>query len=188
MPQIFSQTYDAVIATAKVDIYMPSNACSKISVGYVSSEKEFSMNPVARASATLLIIGVFTAGPAISGDLDYPPLYKQMNLPELPDATITELGRDNSNLDDGMRIVLQSGMTNGELRSFYESQMADRGWTLQETMAVSRMRAAGMLDKLPFNAVFCKSGGIAYNATTVDMGSVREVDIAISQGASGCSQ
>jgi hypothetical protein len=36
--------------------------------------------------------------------------------------------------------------------------MQARGWVLQETVASAKMRAAGMLDKLPFGAIFSKDG------------------------------
>ncbi len=89
-------------------------------------------------------------------ELDYPELYRSLSLPEYGNAEVTELGRDNSDLHDGIRISLFTTSSHAELREFYESQMQALGWELQETPGSARMRQAGMLDQLPFAVRFSK--------------------------------
>lgn len=146
------------------------------------SEKKF--------SSYTLALGVLlcAAGPAGSSDLDYPQLYRDLGLPEYADATITGLGRTNTSLADGISIKLQSNGSYGTLRTYYENALADLGWILKETEAVARMRKAGMLDQLPFNAVFCGPDTLAFQVTTTDRGPVRELSISVVQGSNSCSQ
>ena len=92
----------------------------------------------------------------IAADLDYPKGYRDLGLPEYENATVTALGRDNTNLRNGITITLFTQADGAKLRAYYEAEMQDLGWTLQETIASKKMRAAGMLDRLPFGAVFSK--------------------------------
>jgi len=93
-----------------------------------------------------------------AADLSYPPSYLDMGLPEYENAVVTGLGRDNTSLRDGITITLFTEDNGATLRTYYETEMQDRGWVLQETVASKKMRAAGMLDKLPFGAIFSKDG------------------------------
>lgn len=136
------------------------------------------------AMAALLMLGIF---PARAGS-DYPALYRQMNLPEYPGATVTALGRDNDSLADGMRLAVRTGAGSGELRAFYEPALAGLGWTLQETPAVARLRAAGQLDRIPFAGLFCRDDGAAFQVMTMDLGAEREVRITVNQGDNGCGR
>ncbi|MCI5073811.1 hypothetical protein [Oricola sp.] len=117
---------------------------------------------------------------------DYPPLYLEMALPEYPGATVTEIGRSNDTLEDGISVTLETGASYGELRAFYEQALQDAGWALQETPAMAAMRQAGMLDNFPFNALFCKGDGTGFATNTTDFGTVRQMNISVTRGANGC--
>ena len=120
--------------------------------------------------------------------LDYPPLYKELGLPEYPAATVAQLGRVNDSLADGLSITLETTASYGELRNFYESQLAALGWALQETVATQRMRAAGMLEAMPFLGVFCAATGTSYTVRATDMGAYRQVQLTVVAEAASCDQ
>ncbi|GAA0783830.1 hypothetical protein E1180_09720 [Roseibium denhamense] len=147
------------------------------------------MKPCFLLAALALGLGMifWSSGPAASSDLSYPQVYRDLGLPELPGAKATGTGRNNSSLTDGISITLQSEASNGALRSYYEAALAERGWTLQETVAVSRMREAGMIEQFPFSAVFCGPDALAFQVNTVDLGAVRELSISVTEGSNACS-
>ena len=107
--------------------------------------------------ALLFLLVAVTAG-LFAADLDYPQSYREMGLPEYENAVVTGLGRDNTASHDGITVTLFSEDEAAKLRVYYEAEMQARGWLLQETIASQKMRAAGMLDKLPFGAIFSKDG------------------------------
>ena len=117
---------------------------------------------------------------------DYPPLYREMGLPELPQANVTAVGRDNSSQTDGLSVKLKTAASQSELRTFFEQKMAELGWTLQETPAMKQMRKAGMLDKLPFRAAFCSNDGIVFQISALNLGASRQVSIAVNKGSNSC--
>jgi hypothetical protein len=93
-----------------------------------------------------------------AADLDYPASYREMGLPEYTKANVSALGRDNSSVHDGISITLLTDENDATLRVYYETEMKARGWLLEETIASKKMRAAGMLDQMPFGAIFSKDG------------------------------
>lgn len=120
--------------------------------------------------------------------LDYPPLYRELGLPEYPGATVSNLGRSNDSLADGLSITLETTASHSELRAFYESRLEASGWTLQESIAVQRMRAAGMLETVPFSGVFCNPTGAGYSVHAFDRLAYREVKLSIVSASASCSQ
>ncbi len=147
------------------------------------------MKPTLLLAARVFALGIIllATGPVGASDLDYPQLYRDLDLPEYAGATVTGLGRSNASLADGISVTLHSESSHGVLRSYYETAMADLGWALQETVAVTRLRESGMLDQFPFNAVFCSTGNVAFQVTTVDLGTVRELSISVTDGSNSCS-
>ena len=117
---------------------------------------------------------------------DYPVLYRDLGLPEYPQATVEAVGRSNSNLHDGLRIKLKTQASSIQLRTFFEQKMTELGWVLQETAVMRKMRKAGMLNQLPFNAAFCKNDGTVYQVTTVNLGTSRHVNITVNKGGNAC--
>ncbi len=105
--------------------------------------------------AVLFLLLCVTTG-LCAADLDYPEKYREMGLPEYPNASVSALGRDNSSTHDGISITLLTDDDDATLRDYYESEMQALGWLLEETIAGKKMREAGKLDKLPFGAVFSK--------------------------------
>jgi len=120
--------------------------------------------------------------------LDYPPLYRELGLPEYPTATVTNLGRANESLADGLSITLETAASHSELRAFYESRLEALGWTLQESIGMQRMRAAGMLEAVPFSGVFCKADDTGYTVHALDRASYREVKLSVVAASASCSQ
>jgi hypothetical protein len=126
----------------------------------------------------LLLLLTIAATSLYAHGLDYPERYKELQLPEYPNATLTDVGRNSSSLSDGISITLFTTDNSTALREYYEAEMNTRDWLLQETVATTKMRAAGMLDKLPFGAVFTK-GGMRYQifTTTVDHGTSVKITV-----------
>lgn len=89
--------------------------------------------------------------------LEYPSLLTELGVPVLTDATIVALSPVFDRRDGGF-IVLESSGTDAELREFYEQSLADTEWVLAETKAATALRAKGLLNNLPFLAVFTKPG------------------------------
>lgn len=102
-----------------------------------------------------VLLLVIVTMPVLAGP-GYPPAYRELGLPEYGNATVTDTGRDNTSLRDGIKVTLLTRDDGTKLRAYYETEMQSRGWQLQETAASAKMRAAGMLDRLPFGAVFKK--------------------------------
>jgi len=125
-----------------------------------------------------LLMGVTTV--LFAADLDYPLSYRDLGLPEYENASVTGLGRDNTSLRDGITITLFTLDDGAALRAFYEAEMQNRGWTLQETVASKKMRSASMLDKLPFGAIFSKNG-MRYQLFSNPEGNGIAVHISISE-------
>jgi hypothetical protein len=114
----------------------------------------------------------------ISQELYYPSAYTSLNLPEYPNATITELGRTSESLKDGVKIFLESSDDYITLRSYYESEMAALGWTLQESIAVKKMREMGKLDMIPFAGVF-KKDDLVFQIFTSRVNDLTKLNIAL---------
>jgi len=110
-------------------------------------------------SLLLFAAALQAAGP------DYPAAYRDLGLPEYQNATLTGTGREITSLRDGLALTLVTREDDATLRAYYEAEMSARGWILEETVASRKMRAAGMLDKLPFGAVFSKDG-MRYQVST----------------------
>jgi hypothetical protein len=127
----------------------------------------------------LLLLLSATTG-LFAADPDYPSSYREMGLPEYENASVTGLGRDNTSLRDGIAVTLFTQDDGATLRAYYEAEMQNLGWTLQETVASKKMRAAGMLDKMPFGAIFSKDG-MRYQLFTNPEGNGIAVHINISE-------
>lgn len=118
---------------------------------------------------------------ATAGEPDYPALYRTLELPELDNATVTEVGRTADGLRDGLRVTLSTRASQAEMRQFFETAMAERGWRLVETEGSARMRAAGMLDQLPFAAVFEKDD-MRFQVVSTPLGQESTVRISVIGG------
>jgi hypothetical protein len=92
----------------------------------------------------------------------------ELGVPALTGATIVELSSVFDSRDGGF-IVLESDGTDAELREFYEQSLTDTEWVLAETKAATALRAKGLLNNLPFLAVFTKPGWrLHFLASTYD--------------------
>ncbi|MFT5484445.1 MAG: hypothetical protein ACI9GW_003110 [Halieaceae bacterium] len=113
-----------------------------------------------------------------TASLAYPDLYVEMGLPQLPGAEVIDVGRDNSTLENGMTVKLRSNFDSASLRSFFESTLTDESWVRNETIATSKMRELGVLDQLPFAAVF-KKGELTYQVFSHQQGDKAIVSISV---------
>jgi len=111
-------------------------------------------------------------------NLEYPALYKSLDLPEYANATITGLGRQSANLHDGLKIFLESTDDYSALRAYYESELSDKGWVMEETIATRKMREAGMLDRMPFGGIFIKDN-MKYLITTFRLKGISKITISV---------
>lgn len=90
-------------------------------------------------------------------NLTYPQRLIDLGVPPLPDAQVIEVSRVFNSQDGGF-VVLESALGNAGLRTFYEQSLAETEWTLAETRAAAALREKGLLNNLPFLAVFTKPG------------------------------
>ena len=132
-------------------------------------------------------LGLFSVVAHANPGLDYPELYRELGLPEFQPATVVQLGRVNDSLEGGLSIWLETPATHGELRGFYEAQFDALAWTLNETIAVQKMRAAGLLEGIPFSAVFCGQDGTGFSVYATDMGATRQVKISVIGESPSCT-
>ncbi|MFH1508560.1 MAG: hypothetical protein ABIE68_00060 [bacterium] len=62
--------------------------------------------------------------------LDYPDLYRDYDLPEYADGELTDIGRQQTSLRDGLKITLESMVDNAiTIGSYYETAMSALGYT-----------------------------------------------------------
>jgi len=90
------------------------------------------------------------------GQMNYPSIYANHDLPMYDKAEIVDMSRNTQNLEEGIKIFLESDQDYSALRAFYESKMNDNGWQLQESIAIQKMRELGKLDSIPFSGVWVK--------------------------------
>ena len=90
------------------------------------------------------------------GQTDYPEIYKELNLPIYSNAVLQETSRKTDNLNDGIKLFLESNDDYTSLRNFYESKMESNGWELRESIAVKKMRELGKLGEIPFSGEWIK--------------------------------
>ena len=64
-----------------------------------------------------------------SGRSSYPDAYRQLELPEYPDATLIDTGRQTTSLTDGLRLTLRSAHSVTEAAAYYETQLTEAGWS-----------------------------------------------------------
>jgi hypothetical protein len=134
----------------------------------------------------MFLVSLFPLYDVCAQDQNYPDLYLEMNLPLYPGADVVSTGRNNSSLADGITVVLEATASHAELRRFYESVLIDQGWELQETVASARMRQAGMLDKMPFIALFCHPDGTGYKIMSSDLGARQRIQISLTGDSVAC--
>jgi hypothetical protein len=92
----------------------------------------------------------------------YPALYRSMDLPALPGATITSSGRQTTSLRDGLAIRLTTTTGVAEARDYYRRELTARGWT--EEVGPGRA-AEAVMPNLPLARVSFLQGSLSYTAT-----------------------
>jgi hypothetical protein len=65
-----------------------------------------------------------------SESLHYPQLYLDANLPQYPDATLTDTGRQTKSLKDGIKLTLQTHDSVTTAAAFFRSQLESLSWQL----------------------------------------------------------
>lgn len=73
-----------------------------------------------------------TTTPTESGDLQYPNLYKQANLPEYSKANLVDTGRQTTSIRDGLKLQLTSKESVQTIATYYEGEMKNLGWYIPE--------------------------------------------------------
>lgn len=61
--------------------------------------------------------------------LDYPDLYRDYDLPEYSDGDLTDIGRQQTSLTDGLKITLESDQDALTIGSYYETEMTALGYS-----------------------------------------------------------
>jgi hypothetical protein len=59
---------------------------------------------------------------------EYPDLYRDLDLPELPGGTVTSTGRQTTSLHDGLAIRLTTSMSVADARDYYSDALGEQGW------------------------------------------------------------
>ncbi len=75
----------------------------------------------------LLGLGCAAAQPSPQG---YPALYTSANLPQYPNALLTDTGRQTTSLRDGLKLQLESTDPVPTIAAFYEEKIKQLGWTV----------------------------------------------------------
>ena len=76
-----------------------------------------------------LIPLLFLTGCVSRPSLPYPELYTQANLPQYEKAWVTNTGRQQTSLTEGIRLRLRSKKQIPDIRAYYETELAALGWT-----------------------------------------------------------
>lgn len=66
---------------------------------------------------------------AANAQLDYPDLYRQYDLPEYPNGELTSIGRQQTSLSDGLKLMLDSDQNPLAIGQYYENEMTALGWS-----------------------------------------------------------
>jgi hypothetical protein len=120
-------------------------------------------------------VGASTRG----SDLDaYPQLYRTMDLPTLPGATVTSTGRQTTSLRDGLAIRLTTSMNVAEARDYYRQELTTKGWTEQVGPGQA---AQAMLPNLPLARLAFVKGALLYTATVTASAGVTQVAIDVTE-------
>ena len=87
--------------------------------------------------ATLLIsLFVFSACIGNTNSTDdsssYPSMYIEENLPQYPNAIITDSSQGN-NLIDGVRVNFETNDSTADIQNFFETEMASRGFDIPDS-------------------------------------------------------
>jgi len=61
---------------------------------------------------------------------NYPALYTSANLPIHPNAVVTDRGKQEESLEDGLRLTLASSDSVTSIASYFEKEMGELGWTI----------------------------------------------------------
>jgi hypothetical protein len=59
----------------------------------------------------------------------YPGAYRDLGLPEYPDAELVDTGRQTTSLRDGLRLSLRTAESVADAAAFYEERLVADGWS-----------------------------------------------------------
>ncbi|HJO39805.1 MAG: hypothetical protein QGG24_07350 [Vicinamibacterales bacterium] len=59
----------------------------------------------------------------------YPGAYRDLGLPEYPDAELADTGRQTTSLRDGLRLSLRTAESVADAAAFYEERLVADGWS-----------------------------------------------------------
>lgn len=108
--------------------------------------------------ASLTVLAALAATVLVAAaQAEYPALYRDQKLPELPGATIVSSGRQVTSLRDGLKIELQSAQGVQDILAFFREKMAPLGWK-------------EISPRLPFKSVTAGTVRFQKDALTFDVG------------------
>jgi len=106
-----------------------------------------------KVSLTVLLVLFFIG---LYAQNNYPDAYVSLNLPIYSNAELKHVSRNTTDLTDGIKVMLESSSDYATLRSYFESEMESRGWTMNESIAIQKMRESGKLETIPFSGEWTK--------------------------------
>ncbi len=113
------------------------------------------------------------ASGAMSTDTRYPELYREMRLPEAPDAEVMSTGRQNTSLSDGLALRVSTSMGVQAAHDFFSQALGAEGWTVQASrpmlQGIGVANVMGTKDAVTYTATFTSSSG----ATQIDINVVQ---------------
>lgn len=104
--------------------------------------------------------------------IGYPETYRELRLPELPDATLTSAGR-TANLKDGIGLRLNSTKTLNDIKEFYRAALVALGYADAATPG-QRARGSFSAAGLTF-----RKGAITYRMFMSQVGPQVQITISV---------
>jgi hypothetical protein len=108
----------------------------------------------------------------MSTDTRYPELYREMRLPEAPDAQVMSTGRQETSLSDGLSIRVSTPMAVQEARDYFSGALEGDGW---------KVTASRPLPGINVSNLTATKGPVTYTATFTSNSGATQIDINVVQ-------
>jgi hypothetical protein len=115
--------------------------------------------------------------PAASGEMStdtrYPELYREMYLPEAPEAQVMSTGRQDASLADGLSIRVSTPMAVQEARDYFRDTLEGGGWTV-----TASRQLPGVINVANLTAT---KGPVTYTASFTSSDNATQINISVVQ-------
>ena len=106
---------------------------------------------------SILIAALLVAAHATQPQLSYPQQYQLLQLPEMPGATVTSVGRQSTSLADGIRVDIETAEEVAAVLKFFRERLLAGGWTETPSRAKVALTTIGRVeftkDRMTYSAM-----------------------------------